>query len=198
MLCTPGQCPTHKHPLQARPEGCSRARTGTTCNQRIERIEGTEHAKILRVPFRSKAGILRKWISRRALPVTCRAWCPSCNRGAPDPESVCACVARAVAARPAPWACGLPRSWGECVDISAHHALRRSFTSPSFHATSLSVCMLAGCQCLCSQSSVVLHDKPPFILHASDFITSICPADLRSYPHLEQSVLDIMREGQGE
>ena len=23
-----------------------------------------EHAKILRVPFRSKAGILRKWISR--------------------------------------------------------------------------------------------------------------------------------------
>lgn len=39
---------------------------GTSCNQRIERIEGTEHAKILRVPFRSKAGILRKWISRRA------------------------------------------------------------------------------------------------------------------------------------
>ncbi|KAK9843685.1 hypothetical protein WJX81_002259 [Elliptochloris bilobata] len=37
---------------------------GTSCNQRIERIEGTEHAKILRVPFRSKAGILRKWISR--------------------------------------------------------------------------------------------------------------------------------------
>ena len=44
------------------------AAAGTTCNQRIERIEGTQHAKILRVPFRSKAGILRKWISRRALP----------------------------------------------------------------------------------------------------------------------------------
>ena len=40
---------------------------GTSCNQRIERIEGTEHAKILRVPFRSKAGILRKWISRHAM-----------------------------------------------------------------------------------------------------------------------------------
>ena len=38
--------------------------TGTSCNQRVERITGTEHAKILRVPFRSKAGILRKWISR--------------------------------------------------------------------------------------------------------------------------------------
>ena len=47
-----------------------RGRAGTTCNQRIERIEGTQHAKILRVPFRSKAGILRKWISRRALPHT--------------------------------------------------------------------------------------------------------------------------------
>ncbi len=39
---------------------------GTSCNQRLERITGTEHAKILRVPFRSKAGILRKWISRCA------------------------------------------------------------------------------------------------------------------------------------
>ncbi|KAL5983688.1 Sucrose synthase 2 [Asimina triloba] len=37
---------------------------GTTCNQRLERIIGTEHTYILRVPFRTKNGILRKWISR--------------------------------------------------------------------------------------------------------------------------------------
>ncbi|XP_044497870.1 sucrose synthase 2-like isoform X1 [Mangifera indica] len=38
--------------------------TGTTCNQRLERIGGTEHTNILRVPFRNENGILRKWISR--------------------------------------------------------------------------------------------------------------------------------------
>ncbi|KAJ7972995.1 Sucrose synthase [Quillaja saponaria] len=37
---------------------------GTTCNQRLERLSGTEHSHILRVPFRSENGILRKWISR--------------------------------------------------------------------------------------------------------------------------------------
>ncbi|XP_054801696.1 sucrose synthase 2 [Prosopis cineraria] len=37
---------------------------GTTCNQRLERVCGTEHTHILRVPFRSENGILRKWISR--------------------------------------------------------------------------------------------------------------------------------------
>ncbi|KAK9139303.1 hypothetical protein Scep_008984 [Stephania cephalantha] len=37
---------------------------GTTCNQRLERITGTQHTHILRVPFRSEKGILRKWISR--------------------------------------------------------------------------------------------------------------------------------------
>lgn len=37
---------------------------GTTCNQRLERISGTEHTNILRVPFRNENGILRKWISR--------------------------------------------------------------------------------------------------------------------------------------
>ncbi|XP_043709417.1 sucrose synthase 2-like [Telopea speciosissima] len=37
---------------------------GTTCNQRLERISGTEYTHILRVPFRSEKGILRKWISR--------------------------------------------------------------------------------------------------------------------------------------
>ncbi|KAL7220733.1 hypothetical protein ACSBR2_013593 [Camellia fascicularis] len=37
---------------------------GTTCNQRLERISGTEHSHILRVPFRNEKGILRKWISR--------------------------------------------------------------------------------------------------------------------------------------
>ncbi|KAK4355656.1 hypothetical protein RND71_024627 [Anisodus tanguticus] len=37
---------------------------GTTCNQRLERISGTEYSHILRVPFRSENGILHKWISR--------------------------------------------------------------------------------------------------------------------------------------
>ncbi|PIA61287.1 hypothetical protein AQUCO_00300666v1 [Aquilegia coerulea] len=37
---------------------------GTTCNQRLEKITGTQHTHILRVPFRSDKGILRKWISR--------------------------------------------------------------------------------------------------------------------------------------
>ena len=37
----------------------------TTCNQRVERIMGTEHARILRVPFRDRAGeIVPQWISR--------------------------------------------------------------------------------------------------------------------------------------
>ncbi|KAM0966044.1 hypothetical protein ACFX13_022199 [Malus domestica] len=36
----------------------------TTCNQRLERVSGTEHTHILRVPFRTENGILRKWISR--------------------------------------------------------------------------------------------------------------------------------------
>ncbi|KAG6518592.1 sucrose synthase 4-like isoform X2 [Zingiber officinale] len=37
---------------------------GTTCNQRLERVSGTQHTQILRVPFRTKKGILKKWISR--------------------------------------------------------------------------------------------------------------------------------------
>jgi sucrose synthase len=37
---------------------------GTTVNQRLERVSGTQHTFILRVPFRSEKGILRKWISR--------------------------------------------------------------------------------------------------------------------------------------
>ncbi|KAG4134153.1 hypothetical protein ERO13_D08G139000v2 [Gossypium hirsutum] len=37
---------------------------GTNCNQRLERVSGTEHTHILRVPFRSEHGVLRKWISR--------------------------------------------------------------------------------------------------------------------------------------
>nr|XP_016512968.1 PREDICTED: sucrose synthase 2-like [Nicotiana tabacum] len=37
---------------------------GTTCNQRLERISGTEYSHILRVPFRTEKGILHKWISR--------------------------------------------------------------------------------------------------------------------------------------
>ncbi|WOK96102.1 hypothetical protein Cni_G04809 [Canna indica] len=37
---------------------------GTTCNQRLERVSGTQHTYILRVPFRTEKGILKKWISR--------------------------------------------------------------------------------------------------------------------------------------
>jgi len=37
---------------------------GTTCNQRIERISGTKHSRILRVPFRTEKGVLRHWVSR--------------------------------------------------------------------------------------------------------------------------------------
>ncbi|KAG0452536.1 hypothetical protein HPP92_025200 [Vanilla planifolia] len=37
---------------------------GTTCNQRLERVTGTQYTHILRVPFRNEHGILRKWISR--------------------------------------------------------------------------------------------------------------------------------------
>jgi sucrose synthase len=37
----------------------------TTCSQRIERIHGTEHARILRVPFRARDGqVLPHWVSR--------------------------------------------------------------------------------------------------------------------------------------
>ncbi|GAB2281644.1 Sucrose synthase 2 [Dionaea muscipula] len=37
---------------------------GTSCNQRLERVSGTEYTHILRIPFRSEKGILHKWISR--------------------------------------------------------------------------------------------------------------------------------------
>jgi sucrose synthase len=37
---------------------------GTSCNQRIEKVIGTEYSRILRVPFRSPHGILPNWISR--------------------------------------------------------------------------------------------------------------------------------------
>lgn len=37
---------------------------GTTCNHRTERINGTQHARILRIPFRDQHGILQDWISR--------------------------------------------------------------------------------------------------------------------------------------
>ena len=37
----------------------------TTCDQRIEEISGTRHARILRVPFRSESGeVVEHWISR--------------------------------------------------------------------------------------------------------------------------------------
>ncbi|EEF46212.1 sucrose synthase, putative [Ricinus communis] len=37
---------------------------GTTCGQRLEKVFGTEHSDILRIPFRTEKGIVRKWISR--------------------------------------------------------------------------------------------------------------------------------------
>ncbi|GLT97148.1 hypothetical protein SLE2022_147300 [Rubroshorea leprosula] len=37
---------------------------GTTCGERLERVYGTEYSDILRVPFRTEKGIVRRWISR--------------------------------------------------------------------------------------------------------------------------------------
>ncbi|KAJ4847814.1 hypothetical protein Tsubulata_011764 [Turnera subulata] len=37
---------------------------GTTCGQRLERVYGSEYSDILRIPFRTEEGIVRKWISR--------------------------------------------------------------------------------------------------------------------------------------
>ena len=38
---------------------------GTACNQRLERINDTKHARILRVPFKDKEGkVVPAWMSR--------------------------------------------------------------------------------------------------------------------------------------
>ncbi|KAG7602966.1 Sucrose synthase [Arabidopsis thaliana x Arabidopsis arenosa] len=37
---------------------------GTTCGERLERVYDSEYCDILRVPFRTEKGIVRKWISR--------------------------------------------------------------------------------------------------------------------------------------
>ncbi|EPS58089.1 sucrose synthase, partial [Genlisea aurea] len=37
---------------------------GTSCSQRLEKISGCQYSHILRIPFRTEHGILRKWISR--------------------------------------------------------------------------------------------------------------------------------------
>ncbi|XP_062006166.1 sucrose synthase 7-like isoform X1 [Rosa rugosa] len=37
---------------------------GTTCNQELEPINGTKYSNILRVPFRTEKGVLRRWVSR--------------------------------------------------------------------------------------------------------------------------------------
>ncbi|KAB2611950.1 sucrose synthase 5-like [Pyrus ussuriensis x Pyrus communis] len=37
---------------------------GTKCNQELEQINGTKYSNILRVPFRTEKGILRRWVSR--------------------------------------------------------------------------------------------------------------------------------------
>lgn len=53
---------------------------GTTCNERLEAITGTEHSRILRVPFRDEGGnVLRQWIPRF------RVW-PYLERFAVDAE----------------------------------------------------------------------------------------------------------------
>lgn len=47
---------------------------GTTCNQRLEKINGTTNAQILRVPFKQKNGeVLQQWVSRW----TCKPVCTS-------------------------------------------------------------------------------------------------------------------------
>ncbi|XP_004287544.1 PREDICTED: sucrose synthase-like [Fragaria vesca subsp. vesca] len=37
---------------------------GTTCGQRLEKVYGTQYSDIIRVPFRTEKGIVRRWISR--------------------------------------------------------------------------------------------------------------------------------------
>lgn len=38
---------------------------GTTCDQRVEAINGTHYARILRVPFKDKSGtVVPQWMSR--------------------------------------------------------------------------------------------------------------------------------------
>ncbi|GJP31505.1 hypothetical protein CLOM_g12573, partial [Closterium sp. NIES-68] len=37
---------------------------GTTCNQRIEAVAGTQFTRILRVPFRTPHGVVKRWVSR--------------------------------------------------------------------------------------------------------------------------------------
>lgn len=37
---------------------------GTKCDQELEPIIGTKHSNILRIPFRTETGILRRWVSR--------------------------------------------------------------------------------------------------------------------------------------
>ena len=37
---------------------------GTSCGERLERVVGTMHSDIIRVPLRTEKGIVRRWISR--------------------------------------------------------------------------------------------------------------------------------------
>ncbi|KAG0588073.1 hypothetical protein KC19_2G213800 [Ceratodon purpureus] len=37
---------------------------GTTCNQRIEKVHGSQFSHILRIPFRNEGKVLKNWISR--------------------------------------------------------------------------------------------------------------------------------------
>ena len=57
---------------------------GTSCNQPLEKIDGTTNAQILRVPFRQKNGeVLQQWISRCIMDKfkpDCSIWTSYCLR----------------------------------------------------------------------------------------------------------------------
>ena len=54
---------------------------GTSCNQRLEDISGTQHARILRVPFRNDQGVLKHWISRCSTTRTDTCLCADAEGG---------------------------------------------------------------------------------------------------------------------
>lgn len=63
---------------------------GTTCDQRLEDINGTRHARILRVPFKDKSGkVVPQWMSRCCCSLmTLKFWTIWAIRGVPVCEEV--------------------------------------------------------------------------------------------------------------
>ncbi len=53
---------------------------GTSCDQRIEHISGTQNARILRVPFRDEHGILQQWVSRQVASLCISILCPNISK----------------------------------------------------------------------------------------------------------------------